>query len=818
MKTSRLVFALLLYFPISLYAQEVFTSFIHINGEKFQDPVWVEYNNVNQDESVIYIVPALKSLEGSLSPQFLEEIRKKVFEESKVKVKDLKEVGAEVEIDLSTLDIFVKVSYELKKITELRVLKTVADSESIEYLEPDVFSGYMNLRTTNRFSGEKASGATSPYYSQYHALSVDNVFNFKGFVLESQYVFYKDSKQDSHKRQRNYTRLVFDDQKNYVRYTFGDTENSIHGFQEQSFGFGLNILKEFSIEPNYFRSSFKKFKFFLDSPSKVEIFVNGKLLQTQNLPQGPVELSDFPFFTGENSVQVRVTDAFGAMRLVDFSDVNDSRILPIGMSDFNLTYLYPRTDLFYEDVFSESYNFSDGGILSGYYQKGIWEDMVLGVDLQYKDNFLLTGLEGIYGKEEGLFKTNLAYSKANELNGTAARFEFENYLYTNGEVNGLRLVFSGEYRSEGFRSLSFFNKRKYMVQASVGQNFMNNIRASFGVHREWLWDGVGDRTYLSSNFGWSFLKNFDFTSNIRVNINNSEDSVVLLSLNWYSPFNNQQFISVYDPVNKVANAEYLTYPFNGRQNFRTFISGDISDFSKRGTLGLDYFNQRLEGRLAHSSILKENDDFGQVSQLNFGTGLAFTLKSLSLTRPIDNSFALVSMKRKPAGYSIPIGRDSLNKRAEINFWGPAVLNNLAPYYGSSVNLNLNNLPYGYSVLKDNFKFKPTYKSGVSLNVEVKGEVTLYGYAKYNNKNPASYITGNFYKHSSEEENQKRELISQFFTGAGGAFNIEQLKEGEYLLEFIDDEGEAFAPIIMKIEKQIGVVELEEPVILKRVKQ
>lgn len=790
-------------------AQEVFNSYITVNSVTLEDPVWVDFYKQDDPKNALQVQPVLTSLSALLSKALMVNITENLNSEGKITFETLGKIGIDVSVDLNTLDVKFEVQKENKRKSEVRVSRRGrVDNDTIR---PDFLSGYLNLRTAHELKGEdRSANAPDDGFTQANTLSTEGVLNVAGVAFETQYIFSDEPVSDERKVSRLYTRFTYDDEKTAVRYSFGDQNHSIRGFQEAVLGAGLGLNKEFTIKPSLFRSSFKKFTFYLDTDATVEIFVNGNLVKRQFLPQGPVELLDFPFNAGENEVTIRTTDALGVVRNLNFSDINDSRLLAKGMSDFNFNLIAPRKNESLRVDFGESYD-TDEVLFTGFYHHGLRKNLVGGINLQHSKARSLLGLETLIGNQLGLLKLNLASSREDETDkvGLASRLEHETLLLRKGQLTSFRLFSSAEYRSRDFTNFeSDINENKYRLRFSVGQNFRNSIRASLGMAKEWFYTQE-KRTYINSTFGWTFYKNFDFSSNVRVNLQNEDDTTVLFSLNWQSRTTNQQFTSTYDPVDNIANTEFVAFPIDGKQNFRSFVGAEKTEGTERGTFGVDYFSQRFEARASHSSAFLERDRSAHNTRFNLGFGLAFTDSSMALTRPVENSFALISMVGRPFGYSVPINRGVNSQRGAINDLGPAAIVNLAPYYADSAKLDITSLPYGYSLSKETFKFKPRYRSGIHINVEIDGEVSVSGRAVFAGGRPAEYVTANLYAYNNGNVG---EAIQQIFTGGNGDFNIEKVEKRKYLLRF-ESEDETFKDIVINVDKKIGVLELKDDIIL-----
>lgn len=814
-----LLFWIAIGFSGEVFSQELFNSYISVNGVSFDEPVWVEYYGEQAIGNNVQLLPLLELFSEVLSKEVLLRIQTNLDSEGRLTFLRLNELGVKTTLDLNSLDLTLEVKVEDKKLTEFLVSGRVDKNGVKAYVRPSFLSGYINLRGAGEFTGTNRTDVLVNKYRDSTSLTAEAVLNVGGLVFESQYLYSDKLSSDLSpgvtldRWSRLYSRIVFDDVERAVRYSLGDVNHGTRGFQESIQGMGVSFRKEFSIKPRSFGGAFKKYKFFLETDSTVEIFINGNLVRKKIMPQGPVILSEFPFSAGENEVSIRITDAVGEVRSLDFSDISDSRLLAVGAVDYSFNLFYPRKNDVLDVHLDESY-LTDSLMFTGFFHMGAYEGLVLGADLQYSKDRALLGLESLYAGREGVLKLNLAGSTDTliEENGFALRLEHENLFFKKGALSDFRLFTSVEYKTDSFSEFQTgVTHSKYRLRISVGQNFRNSIRASLGAVKEWFYSERENRTYLTSSFGWSLRKNLDFSSNVRVNLQDGDDSLVLLSLNWRAAENNQQLTSTYNPIDNIATAELVSFPWEGKQNFRTYVGGEVNKFSKRVLAGFDYFNQRFELRASHISSRVNSGGGDNTSRVNLGVGLAFSGTSLALTKPVENAFALISMKGRPMGYSVAINKGLHSQRGEINNWGPASITNLAPYYTDRITLDISTLPYGYTLGEESFRFKSTYRSGVKIRVFVEGEVSIAGRVVFNNGEPAEYISGTLYE---VEDGQRGKSIQQIFTGGDGYFSIEKVEQKQYILSLeVDDE--VFKDVLISVGKSVGVFELKQDVVLTR---
>lgn len=797
------------------YAEEVFSSYIQIDEYQTKKMAWVVYERSDILKSKIQFSSIEDELTNILNPSILICIKKYEDDKGILSFKSLESCGLKTLLDLNTLIVRITVNKKSRKENKLAVSGYNLNSSKRVY-KPSFLSGYINLRSLQEINNFDGSFNQRPLNT-----SAEGVFNIKGLALESRFTHQQEDGTNPSRLTRDYSKITYDIEKSMTRITLGDINLNTRGFQDRLSGLGISINKEFSINPQFFRSSFKEYNLFLDRTSTVEIYINGKLVKTQRAPKGPLLISDFPFISGENSVQIKLIDDFGTVKEVDFSNISDSKLLSKGVSDYSFNYLYPRSDDLTTTSINESYDL-DSGIFSGFYHKGIKDNFVLGAESQIGPKGGLLGFEATFGNKLGISKFNFASSSIDDvrpLNKTslsdltyALRVENESLLMKKGSLSNFRLSSAVEVRSKGFQKYdSPEENQKLILRSSVAQNFRNSIRGSLGLSKSWNHDSSENRTLVFSNFGWNFLKNWDFSSAIKINLNNSDDTTLLFSISWSTPVQNKQWLSTYDPQNNTGSSEFTYFPVRDTNNLKVRFGGNTALSSDTVNGGFEYLNQRLELKSNYSTSIRDAGNSLSTASFSAGIGLAFSNYHFALTRPIANSFAIIGMSKKPFGLNVPIDRYGRTKRAEINLFGPAVISTLAPYFTDQISVDGSSLPYGLTVKNENFNFRPTYRSGAYLDVAVDSKTSIIGSVRRADKGDIKYLTG---KLIEVGKNGKQKIISEFFTGSDGSFTIEGVRNKKYFIEFYD-QNIKFKRIGITVNKSLGFFEIKKPLLLSR---
>ncbi|MDE3038943.1 MAG: fimbria/pilus outer membrane usher protein, partial [Pseudomonadota bacterium] len=256
----------------------------------------------------------LKALEAAISNGFL-------------KLTDGAKGGVTLRFDETLIAIDIDLPAEHKK-QQTYSARSLYDLSGKTITPPSDVSAYVNLFGSQDYV---ESGVTEATGRQPLRLSSDGAFNLRGVVLESSGNYIEN---DSHPFQRGDTRLVYDLPDSMVRVAAGDLSYPVEGFQSFQSMAGITLARDFDLQPYRVSEPTGQTSFFLNSPSRVDIYVNDRKVQTLQLDAGPFDVRNFPVVNGSNDVRLVITDASGRVEVKNFSIVSDAELLEAGLNKY----------------------------------------------------------------------------------------------------------------------------------------------------------------------------------------------------------------------------------------------------------------------------------------------------------------------------------------------------------------------------------------------------------------------------------------------------------------------------------------------------
>lgn len=100
---------------------------------------------------------------------------------------------------------------------------------------------------------------------------------------------------------------------------------------------GLALYSNYGLRPGFVTQPLPRFSGEAVTPSTVDVFVNGQLRRSVDVPAGPFSLNEVPVITGAGQARLVIRDALGREQLVDATFYSAGRLLRPGLSQYALS-------------------------------------------------------------------------------------------------------------------------------------------------------------------------------------------------------------------------------------------------------------------------------------------------------------------------------------------------------------------------------------------------------------------------------------------------------------------------------------------------
>ncbi|WP_069790761.1 fimbria/pilus outer membrane usher protein [Cyanobacterium sp. IPPAS B-1200] len=644
-------------------------------------------------------------------------------------------------------------------------------------IRPASLSGFVNLRGRQSYlwSGSGNLGREA------FGLGIDGAINYRGWVLEGSGTY---SEGATPSFIRSDIRLVRDDPNNGIRYVMGDLFSFTRGYQSFVPMGGIAMVRNFSLQPYLVTVPTGQFEFFLDRPSTVEIFVNGLLRQTLQLPAGTQDIRNFALNTGHNNITLQITDDVGQVRNLSFSAPLASDLLAVGLSQFGVGVGVPS----FSEEGTRNYDMSRP-IATGFYRQGIAPNLTLGAYFQGANVQQLFGSEGVLATNLGNFGWDMALSNNPVGVDHSFRLRYQYLPLTTAGRRAPNFGFNVEYQGpffQRFGNLSIgnpdnvFSDSVNMVAWNLGVNYGQRLTDNLGVNFN-----VGYQIGSLDNpdgYRGAIALNTRLSSNMSLNVSlshrrqQSGEDDTQLRINLLQSGRNQS-ISARNTL--TTEGEGTTEVRWNRRNPNTFnsINSNLTlnlnpqprSFGSR--LGLDY--RTFFGSLNFAHDYNQSQ---QRSNLNFDTAFVFAGGRVGWTRPVTDSFVIIARNDNFSNQSIVVNPSTRGHIAEAGIFGPAVVPTLSSYSLSNIRIDALDLPLGFDLGESAFTLYPTYRSGSVIVVGTDATVFVRGTLQDGEGNPIALQAGEVISLS----NPDFEPLT-LFTNQVGRFALMGLTPGSYRL-------------------------------------
>lgn len=699
-----------------------------------------------------------------------------------INLRDGAKGGVNLHFDEVLVALVVTIPSENKKQESLMVRRGFdVSNRTITY--PSSVSAYLNVFGAQDYV-ERGLPAQDKGRQPFR-MSTDGALNIDSWVLEgsSNYI-----EGDPHPWQRTDTRLVHDLPDDLIRTAAGDLSYPVQGFQSFQPMLGFTAARNFDLQPYRVSSPTGQTSFFLNSPSRVDIYVNDRKVQTLQLNSGPYNLTDFPIVNGSNNVRLVITDATGRVEVRNVDIVSDTNLLAAGLHKFAYNI----------GVISNSVNGTphydlNQPVFTAFHRYGINDSFTLGGNLQADQQQQMTGFDTTFGTVWGVLRTDLAASHLRSGNdGYAWQAQYQ--IVDHGRIDDDDGKFKGtknftmlaDYRSPSFAPLGLLlpqNLTSYDLTARYSQQLTPTLNlglgGSYDIGRE---DQAND---------WNYTLSIDqqLSRGVHISVNLGRQAIegygIFFNLSWTPSDSRHSITSSYDSFSNTARTEW-NYTQENRSESMSASAGEVRTADRYDTSGnLTYYGERGQITASHDISTPFRSDVDSPSatesrsELRFASAIVFGGGHTALSRPISDSFAIFAPDPAIRDYLIGInpqsGRDEERTyEAKTDDWGPAVLPDMTSYLYRTVRVDASKLPPGYDAGDSTYTLYPTYRSGTFVRLGSDANVLLDGTLAYKDGKPVVLEAGTISLVEGNDTNPET-----FFTNRNGRFRIEKLKPGRY---------------------------------------
>ncbi|MBE9076001.1 fimbria/pilus outer membrane usher protein [Romeria aff. gracilis LEGE 07310] len=736
--------------------------------------VFLQLPGGNQADILIDGSDLLEATANLVRPDIQAQLSAAVDETGQINLRDIRQMGLEVNVDERRLELQMQVPAALRATHVLDVNSRDLPMGYDTALRPSRTSAYVNVRGGQAvvWSGDASETGRQPVL-----LNFDGALNIGGWVLEGQVDF---TEGNSSAWQLGNFSLVHDDISQAVRYRIGDLSVPTRGYQSSIPMGGITVARNFSLQPFRVTRPISRFEFFLEREATVEVFVNGRLVQTLQLEAGPQDVRNLPLNAGINGVQLVITDSVGQVQRLDFATGVSSDLLASGVQQFAYSLGLPSEQSGFERQYDASKT-----VLTLSHRIGITDQLTLGGYFQGNLERQLLGVEGTWATSFGNWTWDAAFSRDSSFGNDFAMRVFYDLLQ--GGVSGdnqKSLRIGLEYRGEDFVSLGEedpSNPNSLDLTASYSQLIFGNMRATLSSRYQMTRNNTANAYDLGLSITQPLRQGFNLSLNGSYGVDTDGEPIQRISVGLTSslPGQRQRITSTttLDPSGRTTSRMNWNYSSPRALNS---ISNTLSLSLNANDIGVT--NQtRYQGYRALLNLdhrITPGHSRETSSRLTWGTALVFADGIFGWSRPIDNSFAIVTRQGTAEGRLVRVNPSQTGDQGRANGSGPAVLP-IQPYTLTTLSLDAPDLPVGYDLGASSYTLLPSYRSGTVIAAGTEATVFIRGVLVGVEGHPVSLQRG-VVESLSDPDWPDVEL----FTNRVGRFALFGFKPGSYSVRMI----------------------------------
>jgi outer membrane usher protein len=507
---------------------------------------------------------------------------------------------------------------------------------------------------------------------------------------------------------RGMTNFTIDDRDHLRRWVVGDAYAYAGGLGGAMFLGGVSVSRDYSLNPYFDRYPTLAFKGALTTPSKVDVYVNGAIVRTEQLPPGQFDLSHLTVPTGNGVAEIVIRDAFGQQQVVTHPFYATSAVLARGLQEYSYNLGFRRND------FGTSGNDYDDLSFLGQHRVGVTDAFTAGFRLEGDRNRVSGGPGLAFRLSAGEIDAEFGVSGEHGVQGYAGSAA---YRYNGRPFN---FGFFMQAQSPHYSNLSL-TAAQDRARFGAGAFFGTQLGRRVGL--------TAQHTSLDMRDGptrrlSSLLSSVTLSSNANLvvsaassRIGNATDNQVFVGVSFFLKANITASAS-YQRDAGVGTAlvdAQKPLPVGTGYGFRV---GGSDGGGTRTANGLFQY-QGPYGRY-EASYVRVGDQ--AATNVSLSGGFVAIGGTIVATRAVGQSFALI---RVP-GVKGVAGFASNQEVGVTSRKGNLLVPNLIPYYGNILSIADSSLPLDYDIGTTEKLVAPPYRGGAIVTFPVKPIQTVSG--------------------------------------------------------------------------------------------
>lgn len=488
---------------------------------------------------------------------------------------------------------------------------------------------------------------------------------------------------------------------------------------------GIGYGTDDRVDPYFVRNPFYAFSGQTVAPAQIEVYQNASLIQRQAVPAGNFDVTNYRPMMGQSDLTVIVRDAYDRVYVLNRSIFLLPTILRRGLTEGGAFFGLARLD---QGTSSFSYG---GPTLSGYYRRGVFDWLTLGVssessfdlfrDGKTHDGYLAAAEAAVLIFDTAAVSSNVAWSLGPQ--GPSGAFGLAaDYARRPFSIDANLTYFDSAY-AQVFGSTPF-EKRRLMANLTSGLSLRRAGSFSVGLQAATFYSAratAGARGMYTYGLPWNLTLLFTTSATQRFDAGRSDGApllevMVTLIRGFDAGFSASTTGAVSDErglsgrVNVQRNAP-ADEGVGGVAEVEGSLDRRASDPEQR-LGGRVFLNASYRGRFGIvSADVTRNEEGAMIYNASGGGALLWVGRSVQATRPVSDAFGLIKVGDlegvRVYHWNREIGR--------TDKYGTVLAPNLLSYQNNKISIEPRDVPLDYQLSEIDTYLVPRHRSGVSFD-------------------------------------------------------------------------------------------------------
>jgi outer membrane usher protein len=509
---------------------------------------------------------------------------------------------------------------------------------------------------------------------------------------------------------RGPTSLTFDRRERLQRWTVGDAIAATGTLGAAIPIAGVTVSRDYDLDPYFIRFPTVGLSGALTMPAAVDVYVNDRLIRTEQLLPGTFTINDLPIPAGAGGARLVVRDAFGRTQEIGGSYYVTTALLQDGLQQYQYSFGLQRLH-----ATTRNWSYAHPALLANH-RVGLTDNVTLGGRVEASDAMVSGGPQAVVRLGSlGELEAAGAISQGPRGLGTAGSLAYQ-YIGRVASVTGAVRAASRPYETLA-PALDLRNSLALDAGVSVSARLGSRTSATLGWQQQRSYGPVPDVVSLSASGTTRLTGRSDmFVTVSRSHIGGTPSMGVFAGVSLAVSERASASTSVQRTGGRTAVAAEMQHslPLGEGYGYRVRAQGGPSSVVD-GEL-------QYQTRFGRYEMRQEHLDGAAVTTLNASGSIVGIGGRVFASRPVEQSFALV---RVP-GVSRVRAFMSNQEIGRTDSRGNLLVPNLLPYYGNRLSIADVDVPLQLSIGSSEMTLAPPYRGGAVALFPVSREQRLTG--------------------------------------------------------------------------------------------